>query len=72
MFLRDPAIFGREKEAKSYMKKYNDRLTNSNRNNLNISNNQDNNKINIQLKIFKESEEPQINQMPFFFFHRQQ
>ena len=60
-YFRGPAIFETEKEAKSYMKKYNDRLTNSNRNNLNRSYNQENNKIKIQLKIFKENEKLQIN-----------
>ena len=44
------------------MKKYNDRL--QARNDSNTSNNQ-NNKINMQLKIFVENEKLQINQMPF-------
>jgi hypothetical protein len=68
-YFRGPAIFETEKEARSYMKKY--QLKIQAKNDSNMSNNQDK-KINIQLKIFKENEKLEMNQIPSFFFsHRQ-
>jgi hypothetical protein len=46
------------------MKKYNDRL--QARKDLNTSNDQ-NNKIRIDLKIFRENEKAQINNYPFYY-----
>jgi hypothetical protein len=66
-YFRGQAIFDTEKEVRSYMKLYELRLRA--RSEQNNSNNQ-NRKIRIDLKIFKESEKPQMNQVPFVFSHR--
>ena len=52
-------VFETEREAKSYMKKYNGRIIANNRDNLNMSNNYGS-KINVQLKIFVENEKPDL------------
>jgi hypothetical protein len=66
-YFRGQAIFETEKEARKYMKIY--QLTLQVRNEQNHSNNQDR-KIRIDLKIFKESEKPQISSYPSFYFKR--
>jgi hypothetical protein len=65
--IRGQAIFETEKEARSYMKLCESRL--QARSEQNQSNNQ-NNKIRIDLKIFRESEKPQVSSYPSFYFKR--
>ena len=66
-YFRGQAIFETEKEARSYMKLCESRL--QARSEQNQSNNQ-NNKIRIDLKIFRESEKPQVSSYPSFYFKR--